>query len=214
MDLSNLGESLDLLCSDGILVRNGLESVQFRHHVLFDYSAAQFLLASNDWLEGPAILGRGRSRALLLAPAFMFVMADWWERSSDRSRFWCHFQAVVLDEAIDPVIRSAAVRVGAEFPTRASDVRWFIDALCEGRKGAPSALTKLCRSIGVLFEDDPKRSQEPWIYLLSHVSERVGELAEAIGILLDLFCRFQREQLLAPGRWSGCARFVGALPAH
>ncbi len=187
VDVSSHVGSLDLLCSDGMLIRNGLESVQFRHHVLFDYAAARFLLASGESLGGSTTLGRGSSRGLLLAPAFRFAMSDRWEQSSDRSEFWSIFQALVLDEVIDPVIRSAAARVGAEFPTKAPDVKWFVDKLREGRPEIPSALTKLCQSIGVLFQDEPTRSREPWVWLLAEVSGWASQLAEAIGTLLDLF---------------------------
>lgn len=189
VDVGGHVEWLDALCSDGMLASDGMESVQFRHHVLFDYSAARFLMASGESLGGAANLGRARSSGLLLAPAFTFAMADRWERSLDRSAFWSLFRSVALDEAIDPVIRSAAARVGAEFPTEASDLRWFIDELRVQREVTSSALGKLCRSVAVLFEDQPMRSPEPWVWLVGELSNWVGELAGEISILLNLFIR-------------------------
>ena len=178
-------ELFDTMCSEGILVERNQQAVQFRHHILFDYAAAKFLLASGDALGGTSNLGRSESSGLLLAPAIRLAMRDRWERSPDRTAFWRLFETLVLDDQIDPVIRSAAARVGAEFPSAERDIQWFIDQLSLDREGASAALAKLCRSVAVLFEDERGRSVTPWAWLVGAIADYAERVPESIRILLD-----------------------------
>ena len=177
---------LDDLSSEGVLIAVTDDSVQFRHHVLFDYAAARRLLARGRVGRHPD-LRKERGNGLLLAPAMRFVLQELWERDATREPFWTAMESMVTDESLDAVIGIAAARMAAELPRGREDLVPVLNRVAGGSEDAANALQRIAGALVIGMEDEPERCIEPWVGMLSELAPHVGRVANVFRFLLFRF---------------------------
>lgn len=108
---------LDTLCHEGVLNReqNG-RRIQFRHHLLFDYAAAQTSFDPDALIAGRLHFQKEQAQGLMLSPALGFVLQEIWSYDDNHRSFWQAVSYLVNDKDGDPIIRSSAGRIAAEYP--------------------------------------------------------------------------------------------------
>lgn len=162
---------IDTLCKEGVLVVvDSGRWVQFRHHLLFDYAAARLALDPSAIASGTYRFRKADSLGLMLSPALAFVLREVWESEADHARFWIALGSLINDEDGDPIIRSTAGRLGAEFPTSANDCRWLGTSANGGDKKALKTLSHVTGALAVRLEDDKQVELEPWAHLAEHLA--------------------------------------------
>ena len=177
----------DDLSSVGVLIADPDDVwVQFRHHVLFDFAAARWLL-TRDPIGGQPELRKESANGLLLAPAMRFGMQDLWERDATRERFWTATESMLTDESLDPVIRIAVARMAADLPRTREDLVPLVKRIAGGSKEAAGALQRTAEALVIAMEDEPKRCVEPWVAMLSKLAPHVGQVANVFRFLLFRF---------------------------
>ncbi len=176
---------IDILCKEGVLVVVDSERwVQFRHHLLFDYAAARLVLDPSDIVNGAYRFSKADALGLMLSPALGFVLREIWESETDHVRFWIALGALINDENGDPIIRSTAGRLGAEFPTAAHDCLWLGKLAISGDDKAPKTLSHVSGALAVRLEDEKQLAAEPWVYLAEHLAAAPKAVAGTLRFLL------------------------------
>ena len=174
----------DDLSSVGVLTAGSDDAwVQFRHHVLFDFAAARWLL-THDTLGAQPHLLKTSANGLLLAPAMRFALNELWGRDSTRTLFWTEVEPMLTDELLDPVIRATAARMAAELPSRHEDLARFMNQVGGGGGDAEAAPLRVASALGIAMEDDPGVSIAPWAAMLARLAPRVSQLANVFRVLL------------------------------
>lgn len=181
---------IDTLCKEGVLVIVDNERwVQFRHHLLFDYAAARLALDPSAIVSGDYRFSKNDALGLMLSPALGFVLREIWESEKSRARFWGAVCMIINDEDGDPIIRSTAGRLGAEFPALPQDCLWLGDQAIAGDGRLPRMLSHIAGALVVRLEDEKQIELTPWIYLtdcLAKAPETVaGNLRFLLHILID-----------------------------
>ena len=178
-------EMIDTLEHEGVLVpvENG-RWVQFRHHILFDFTSAQVLLDSVDIVSGKLRFAKEQARGLMLAPALAFVLQEIWASETRRQSFWTAVANLLADKDGDPVIRSAVGRMGVEYPAEAADTMILAERIVTGDDKAAQAFAILSGALAVRMEDDPETSAQPWVKLIGAVAPNVGSVAGPVRFLL------------------------------
>jgi hypothetical protein len=168
---------IDTLCRDGVLivVEDG-RWVQFRHHLLFDYAAARLLLQPSAIVSGAFRFRKADALGLMLSPALGFVLREIWESATNRVQFWTALSVLINDEDGDPIIRSTAGRLGAEFPTDPNDGFWLCDRAVAGDAKARKTLSDVCGALAVRLEDERSIKLKPW----AHLAERLATAPSAV----------------------------------
>lgn len=180
-------EVFDDLSSVGVLIADPNDVwVQFRHHVLFDFAAARWVLGSDPVGAHPE-LGKDSANGLLLAPAMRFVLQELWERDATREEFWTAIESMLTDESLDPVIAIAAARTAVDFPDRREDLGPLLKRIAGGSEDAAVTLQKVAGALVIAMEDDPERSIEPWVVMLSGLAPYVDQVAHVFRVLLFMF---------------------------
>ena len=176
---------IDTLCKEGVLVvvDNG-RWVQFRHHLLFDYAAARLALDPNAIVSGDYRFNKVDALGLMLSPALGFVLREIWESELDHANFWIALDTLINDEEGDPIIRSTAGRLGAEFPTSAQDCLWLGDLVIAGNKKVLKTLSHVTGALVVRLEDEKKFGLEPWVYLADYLATAPATSARNLQFLL------------------------------
>ena len=189
-------ELIDTLEHEGVLVpvENG-RWVQFRHHILFDFTSAQVLLDPADIVSGKLRFAKEQARGLMLAPALAFVLQEIWASETGRQSFWTAVANLLADKDGDPVIRSAVGRMGVEYPAEAADTLTLAERIVTGDDKAAQAFAILSGALAVRMEDDPETSAQPWVMLIGAVAPNVGSVAGPI--------RFLLHKLIGPTRDDG-----------
>jgi hypothetical protein len=177
--------TIDTLCKEGVLVVvDGDRWVQFRHHLLFDYAAARLAFEPSDFVSGAYRFSKAEALGLMLSPALGFVLREIWETETDHARFWIALGRLINDEDGDPIIRSTAGRLGAEFPAAAEDCLWLGDLAISGDDTAPKTLSHVSGALVVRLEDEKGVLLEPWAYLAARMATNPGPVAGTLRFLL------------------------------
>lgn len=175
---------LDTLTSEGVLVAtNGERSVQFRHHLLFDYVASRVFLDADAVLAGSATFSRAEGLGLVLAPAMGFLLQSLWAESADHNPFWTAVSNLLGAADCDPVIRSIAARMAAELPVTAEDIDAFTRMVDAGAAAAIAALPHIAGAIAVRLEDEPGIALAPWVHLELQLSRKPAAVAGVLRMI-------------------------------
>jgi hypothetical protein len=176
---------IDTLCQDGVLivVEDG-RWVQFRHHLLFDYAAARLLLEPSAIVSGTYRFRKADALGLMLSPALGFVLREIWESETDRARFWIALGVLINDNDGDPIIRSTAGRLGAEFPSAAIDGLWLADRAVAGDAKARKTLSDISGALVVRLEDEKLVTLEPWAHLAARLATAPAAVVGTLRFLL------------------------------
>ncbi|QEI05670.1 ATP-binding protein [Pigmentiphaga aceris] len=176
---------IDTLCKEGVLVVvDSQRWVQFRHHLLFDYAAARLALDPNAIASDAYKFSKSEALGLMLSPALGFVLREVWESEIDHARFWSILGTLINDEHGDPIIRSTAGRLGAEFPTSAQDCLWLGNRAIAGDKIAPKALSHITGAFVVRLQDEKQFPLEPWAHLADCLATAPATVASTLRFLL------------------------------
>jgi hypothetical protein len=176
---------LDTLAREGVIITVDKDrSVQFRHHLLFDYAASRVLLDPNDLVSGRKRFGKEDAAGLMLAPALGFVLGEIWDRAPGREDFWTAATKILADAEGDPIIRSATGRICAEYPADAADIAELGARIIAHDTAAARAFSHICGAFAIRLEDHPGTSSAPWISLLAIVAHNVEPVASAVRFLL------------------------------
>lgn len=176
---------IDTLCKEGVLVVVDNERwVQFRHHLLFDYAAARLALDPSAIVSGAYRFSKSAALGLMLSPALGFVLREIWESETDHARFWTALGTLINDEDGDPIIRSTAGRLGAEFPVSAQDCLWLGNLAIAGDKKVLKTLSHVTGALIVRLEDEKQFALEPWAYLADCLAKAPKTAAGNLRFLL------------------------------
>lgn len=176
---------IDTLCMEGVLVVvDGGRWVQFRHHLLFDYAAARLALDPSTIVSGTYRFRKTDSLGLMLSPALAFVLREVWESETDHSRFWIALGSLINDEDGDPIIRSTAGRLGAEFPISANDCLWLGTSANASNTKVLNTLSHVTGALVVRLEDEKQIELEPWVYLADRLAVAPIKVAGTLRFLL------------------------------
>ncbi|MGV6876528.1 hypothetical protein ACUSIJ_28150 [Pseudochelatococcus sp. B33] len=172
---------LDTLTGEGVLVvTNGERSVQFRHHLLFDYVASRVFLDPDAVAAGSATFPKVEGLGLVLAPAMGFLLQSLWAEGAAHDRFWMAVGTLLGAADCDPVICSIAARMAAELPVTAEDIYAFAAMVNAGSAAAVAALPHVAGAMAVRVEDEPSIALAPWVHLELQLS---AEPAAIVGVL-------------------------------
>lgn len=180
-------QAFDDLSSVGVLTAGRDDAwAQFRHHVLFDFAAARWLL-THDTFGAQTHLLKTSANGLLLAPAMRFALNELWEMESDRTPFWSEVEPMLTDDLLDPVIRAAVARVAAELPSGPEDLAPVVNQVEIRGSTAAAALQSVASALLVAMEDDPGICIAPWAAALSDMAPSVNQVADVFRRLLHKF---------------------------
>jgi hypothetical protein len=190
---------IDTLCKEGVLIVVDNERwVQFRHHLLFDYAAARLSLEPCDIVSGAYRFRKADALGLMLSPALGFVLREIWESETDHARFWIALGGLINDEDGDPIIRSTAGRLGAEFPTAAQDCLWLGDLAISGDEKAPKTLSHVAGALVVRLEDERQVVLGPWVYLAERLATAPNVASDTLRFLLHVLIERNKEDTFRP----------------
>jgi len=175
---------LDALTGEGVLVMtNGERSVQFRHHLLFDYVASRVFLDSDAVVDGSAAFPKAEGLGLVLAPAMGFLLQSLWSEDADRNRFWKAVSNLLGGIDCDPVIRSIAARMAAQLAASPDDVDAFATAIKSGSATAIAALPHVAGAMAVRLEDEKGVPTAPWVHLALQLSVKPASVASVLRMI-------------------------------
>ena len=198
LEISDLeGEAIDALQGVGMLVPfGGGQWLQFRHHILFDYVASRVWLNPDTLISGQVGSKVSQSQGLMLAPATAFMLQELWDQDAKRAEFWGVLRSLLGDKHGDPILKSAAVRMGAELPQLENDTCWLADQSNGGDEGTIEILICLCRTLGASLDKRAAIALTPWTKLVASLSLNDVRLADVTRVLLyRLIGRSSDEQL-------------------
>lgn len=176
---------IDTLCQQGVIViGDNKRWVQFRHHLLFDYAAAKLFLDPDAIIRGIYRFQKSDALGLMLSPALGFVLREIWELQESREPFWASLEALINDDQGDPIIRSTAGRLGAEFPSKKEDCLQLGKLAISGNKPAQDTLSHVTGALVVQLEDQKDVPLEPWIHLADCLASSPGSVANTFRFLL------------------------------
>ncbi|WP_296701896.1 hypothetical protein [Thiocapsa sp. UBA6158] len=193
-----------------MVLTNGERSVQFRHHLLFDYVTSRVFLDADGIVDGTVTFPKTEGVGLVLGPAMGFLLQALWSEDQDHNRFWTAIGNLVGASDCDPVIRSVAARMAAELPVLPEDVDAFARAINAGVPTANFTLARVAGAVAVRLEDEPGTALAPWVNLELQLSARPATVAGVLRMLA--FMLIDRVQDPAVRADLGAA--VRALLAH
>ncbi|WP_244604597.1 MULTISPECIES: ATP-binding protein [Mesorhizobium] len=177
--------TLDGLEREGVLISvDQRRWVQFRHHLLFDFAAARTLLDPDGLIAGTRQFPKKNARGLMLAPALTFLLREIWDRNQSRSDFWSAAANLLADDHGDPVIRSAAGRICAEYPREPQDLILLGRRIVGGDSQAAQAFIHISGALAIRLEDHPETPLVPWVRLLGSLASNVAPVAGTVRFLL------------------------------
>jgi hypothetical protein len=176
--------ALDALTGEGVLISTDQQrSIQFRHHLLFDYVASRVFLDPDAVMSGQAIFPKAGGLGLILAPAMSFLLLGLWSSDPGHVRFWTAVSQLLGASDCDPVIRSTTARMAAELPSEPGDIMPFASAVGgEDPKGI-AALPHVAGAVAVRLEDDPTTPLTPWVNLELELSRNPAPVAGVLRML-------------------------------
>jgi len=177
-------QMLDVLTAEGVLIGTDQQrSIQFRHHLLFDYVASRVFLDADAIVAGHVNFPKMDGLGLILAPAMGFLIRGLWIDDPGHDRFWSAIAHLLGSQDCDPVIRSLVARMAAELPMVAKDVLPFAQAIVAGNSKALSALPQVAGAMAVRLEDEPSMALAPWVRLALELSANPGPTANVLRML-------------------------------
>jgi hypothetical protein len=181
---ANDPKMLDALTAEGVLIGTDQHrSIQFRHHLLFDYVASRVFLDADAIVTGRAAFHKVDGLGLVLAPAMSFLLRGLWAEDPSHNRFWGAVSHLLGGEDCDPVIRSVAARMAAELPVVAEDIVPLAEAISSGDSKALSALTHVAGALAVRLDDEPAAALAPWVRLTLELSANPAPAAFVLRML-------------------------------
>ncbi|MBK4216161.1 ATP-binding protein [Paracoccus caeni] len=185
-------EIVDVLAREGVIISvdNG-RWIQFRHHLLFDFSAAKVLIDPSDLIDGTLHFPKAQTQGLMLAPALSFVLREIWDNDDSRARFWSAATNTLADNDADPVLRSAVGRIAAEYPELSNDTSILAQRIAAADTKASASLSHICGAVAVRLEDDPNAPVAPWAALLEGVSIDLSQVAGSVRFLAFTLLRLE-----------------------
>ena len=185
-------EIVDVLAREGVIISvdNG-RWIQFRHHLLFDFSAAKVLIDPSELVDGTLHFPKAQAQGLMLAPGLSFVLREIWDDDESRARFWKAATNTLADNDADPVLRSAVGRITAEYPELSNDTITLAQRIAAADLKASTAFSHICGAVAVRLEDDPNAPVAPWAALLEGVSIDVGRVAGSVRFLAFTLLRLE-----------------------
>lgn len=203
-------EMIDTLRKDGVLVVVENERwIQFRHHLLFDYAAARLFLNPVAISKGSYRFSKADALGLMLSPALGFVMRELWESQPDHARFWSALSDIINDEEGDPIIRSTAGRLGAEFPGAADDCLQLGNLANAGDR-LSKTLAHVTGALAVRLEDEKEFVLDPWVSLVAQISVAPQKVSNSLRFLLHILTGRTQDHTLR----STLGKAARALLAH
>lgn len=202
---------LEALVGAGVLASIDRErSVQFRHHLLFDYVASRVFLDDAAVTDGTMAFPKSRGLGLLLGPAMGFLLGELWSGDLAHVRFWMTTSSLLGAPDCDPVIRSVAARMAAELPANAVDVVSFARSIGAGDPTATAALSHVAGAVAVELEDRPDAPLAPWVRLELELSGNPAPVAGALRMLAYMLI----DRVGDPGMRADLGTAVRALLDH
>lgn len=190
---------IDTLCKEGVLVVvDAGRGVQFRHHLLFDYAAARLALDPSTIVNGAYRFSKADALGLMLSPALGFVLREVWESETNHARFWIAVGTLINDDDGDPIIRSTAGRLGAEFPVAPQDCLWLGNLAKAGDNTVSKTLSHIAGALVVQLEDEKKFASEPWAYLADCLASAPTTVASNLRFLLHILIERVTDVALKP----------------
>ncbi|EHM45430.1 NACHT domain-containing protein [Yokenella regensburgei] len=178
-------DMIDTLCREGVLVREQNDRrIQFRHHLLFDYAAAQISFDPDALITGTLRFQKQQAQGLMLSPALGFVLQEIWSYDDNHYRFWQAVSNLVNDNDGDPIIRSSAGRIAAEYPVAQNDLLWLAERVTAGDEKVISTLGHICGALAIRFEDELEVVTLPWVHLVAALTLQVQKVSETLRFLL------------------------------
>ena len=178
-------EMIDTLCREGVLIRERNDRwVQFRHHLLFDYTAAQTAFDPEELIMGKLHFPKQQAQGLILSPALGFVLQEIWHYDNNHNQFWLAVSHLLNNKDADPIMRSSAARIAAEYPVAQNDLLWFAECVAADNLQVITTLNHICEALTVRFEDEKELPLLPWIYLVSALTHEVEKVARTLLFLL------------------------------
>lgn len=175
---------LDTLTGEGVLVvTNGERSVQFRHHLLFDYVASRVFLDPDAIAAGSATFPKAEGLGLVLGPAMGFLLQSLWADDVDHNRFWTAISNLLGAADCDPIIRSIAARMAAELPVTAEDIDAFVTLVNAGSAATIAALPHVAGAMAVRLEDENGVALAPWVHLERQLSTKPAAVASVLRMM-------------------------------
>lgn len=190
-------DMLDTLCHEGVLNReqNG-RRIQFRHHLLFDYAAAQTSFDPDALIVGRLHFQKEHAQGLMLSPALGFVLQEIWGYDDNHRSFWQAVSYLVNDKDGDPIIRSSAGRIAAEYPIEQDDLLWLAERVAIDDEKIITTLGHICGALAIRFEDERNVALLPWVHLVSALTPQVNKVTETLRLLLHPLIRQVAEPIL------------------
>jgi hypothetical protein len=178
---------LDTLTREGVLVvTNGERSVQFRHHLLFDYVASRVFLDADAVVAGAVTFPKAEGVGLVLAPAMGFLLQSLWAEGADHDRFWTGVSNLLGSADCDPVIRSIAARMAAELPVTAEDIDAFANKIIGANAASLAALPHVAGAMAVRLEDEPGAPLAPWVRLELQLAAKPAAITGVLRMIAHL----------------------------
>ncbi len=176
--------TLEKLTADGVLVPVDQDrSIQFRHHLLFDYAASRVFLNAEAIISGKAVFPKADALGLMLAPAMAFLLRGLWSADIEHDRFWIATSWLLGAEDCDPVIRSMAARMAAELPETSKDIAAFASRTAKGEVRDLAALSHIAGAVAVRLEDASSSPTAPWVDLALELAENPQPVAAILRML-------------------------------
>lgn len=103
----------------------------------------------------------------MLSPALGFVLQEIWSYDNNHYRFWQAVSYLVNDKDGDPIIRSSAGRIAADYPTAQHDLLWLAERVAADDEKMITTLSHICGALAIRFEDEKEVVALPWVYLVA-----------------------------------------------
>lgn len=179
--------AMEALVREGVLVLvDGGRWIQFRHHLLFDYSASRLFIDPYEIAVGKSPFGKQQALGLMLSPAMAFALHELWPQDPDRKQFWQAVLTLLGDDTQDTVIRSIASRVASELPSSERDVSILAATAADGLETAITSLSHIIGALAVRLEDGGSFSVAPWASVVETLARKPGAATWSLRVLLYL----------------------------
>lgn len=157
--------------------------LQFSHHLLFDYAASRVYLNLKKDLQKIIMYDKSQALGLMLAPAATFALNDLWSRQNDHQDFWRVVVSLLGEKRNDPIIRSVAARLSAEFPTSEADLDVLAGLVASGDDRSIGCISHIVGSLIVQIEDKRTAHLEAWVVIAESLVSRIENAEWPLRIL-------------------------------
>lgn len=127
LDPANANIVEENLVAPGLLVRESANRLAFRHHVLYDFAIARFVL-SLDEKSALDRCSRASGAGLLLAPSLGYWLDERF-RNAAPTDFWRLVISLTATNEVDPIIRVESARLAVELVAQPKDLDCLADAV-------------------------------------------------------------------------------------